>query len=148
MCLFFFENMGCGSAIQTYLIAFALHHVSLRTWAAAQQFKPVWLHSPCTMFLWEHGLRLSNSNLFDCIRLAPCFFENMGCDSAIQTYLIAFALHHVSLRTWAAAQQFKPVWLHSPCTLFVSSLSHIARYARTFTNKKYTINLSELLELL
>ena len=26
----FFENMGCGSAIQANLIAFALHHVSLR----------------------------------------------------------------------------------------------------------------------
>ena len=24
---FFFENMGCGSAIQVNLIAFALHHV-------------------------------------------------------------------------------------------------------------------------
>ena len=27
---FFFENMGCGSTIQANLIAFALHHVSLR----------------------------------------------------------------------------------------------------------------------
>ena len=41
-----------------------------------------------------------------------------------------------SLRTWAAAQQFKQTWLHSPCTMFDNKISHIARYALSFSIKK------------